>query len=125
MDRGIKLRKWGWLTLFTSAGTLICCALPILLVSLGMGAVVASMAANAPVLITLSMHKTWVFAFSGLLLLISGWVLYKPGSSCPTDPEFAKICESTRKWNFRLYWGSVAVWLVGFFFAFVAVHIFY
>lgn len=125
MYRRIKPRKWGWLTLFTSAGTLICCALPILLVSLGMGAVVASMAANAPVLITLSMHKTWVFAFSGLLLLISGWFLYKPAASCPADPELAKICESTRKWNFRLYWGSVAVWLVGFFFAFAAVHIFY
>lgn len=27
-----------WLTLFTSAGTLVCCALPILFVMLGLGA---------------------------------------------------------------------------------------
>lgn len=125
MNKEIKPRQWGWLPLFTSAGTLVCCALPVLLVSLGMGTVVASMAANVPFLITLSLYKAWVFAFSGLLLLISGWFLYRPGRSCPVDPELANLCESAHKWNLRLYWGSVVVWLVGFFFAFVAVYIFY
>ncbi|MDQ7050407.1 MAG: hypothetical protein Q9M92_13100 [Enterobacterales bacterium] len=36
-------KKWGVIILFTSSATLLCCALPILLVSLGMGAVVASL----------------------------------------------------------------------------------
>ena len=125
MNKETKPRQWGWAILFTSAGTLVCCALPILLVSLGMGTVAASLAANVPFLITLSLHKAWVFAFSGLLLLISGWFLYRPGRSCPVDPELANLCESAHKWNLRLYWGSVVVWTVGFFFAFVAVYIFY
>ena len=49
--------------LFTSTGTLVCCALPILLVSIaGLGSVVASLTNNFPLLITLSQHKGWVLA---------------------------------------------------------------
>lgn len=125
MNQKIKPRKWGWLVLFTSTSTLLCCALPTLFVSLGMGMAVASIAANAPLLIKLSMYKNWVFAFSGLLLLVSGWLLYRRGRYCPTDPELSKICEYTNVWNRRLYWCSVIIWLIGFFFAFLAVYIFY
>jgi len=125
MNQEIKPRKWGWLILFASTSTLLCCALPILFVILGMGSVVASVATNFPILITLSMHKGWVFAISGLLLVISGWFLYRPGRYCPADPVLAEICESTYKWNLRLYWGSVAIWIIGFFFAFLAIYIFY
>jgi mercuric ion transport protein len=33
-----KPRSWSWLLLFTTSGTLLCCALPITLVTLGLGA---------------------------------------------------------------------------------------
>lgn len=125
MVQDIKPRKWGWLILFTSTGTLLCCALPILFVMLGMGSVVASLASNVPLLITLSMHKGLVFGISGGLLLISGWLLYRPGRYCPADPVLAKLCESSYRWNLRLLWASAAIWAVGFFFAFVAVYVFY
>ena len=49
-----KPRTWSWMLLLTTSATLICCAIPILLVTLGMGAVVASMASAAPWLIELS-----------------------------------------------------------------------
>ena len=56
-DVNIKNPKcWGWLILFASTSTLLCCALPILLVSLGLGAVVVSMASSLPFLVTLSQH---------------------------------------------------------------------
>ena len=53
-----------YLSLFTSFGTLLCCALPSLLVLLGLGATVASFLAAVPSLVTLSRHKDWVFAIS-------------------------------------------------------------
>ncbi len=109
----------GWLVLFASTSTLLCCALPILLVSLGMGAVVASMASNIPFLVTLSMHKAWVFAGSGVLLLLGWWVLYRSNRVCPTDPELKHLCTKASKWNIRLYWVSVFIWLIGFFSAFL------
>jgi mercuric ion transport protein len=107
------------ITLFASAGTLICCALPILLVTLGMGAAVASLTSSAPWLVGLSRHKEWVFAFSFVLLLVSAWFIYRPGRSCPTDPELARRCAAIDKVNRGIYWGSVLVWMIGFFAAFL------
>ena len=112
--------KITWLTLFASTGTLICCALPIILVSFGFGATVAALTSSFPLLITLSLHKTWIFAFSGAMLALSGWLLYRPGRSCPTDPELARMCERARTWNRRIYWTSVIIWGLGFFAAYIA-----
>src|ERR1051326_7165489 len=57
-----------YLSLFTSFGTLLCCALPSLLVLLGLGATVASFLSAVPWLVTLSRHKTVVFLVSGILI---------------------------------------------------------
>lgn len=107
------------LTLFTSAGTLVCCALPILLVTIGMGAAVASLTSNVPWLVTLSEHKEWVFAVSFLMLLLCAWFIYRPGRSCPAGPELARACARMDRINRWIYWFSVIVWLIGFFSAFL------
>lgn len=109
-----------WFTLFASTGTLVCCALPIILVTLGLGAAVASLTSAFPFLITLSQHKIWVFAFSGMMLGLSGWLMYRPGRACPTDPVLGRACTKTQVWNRRIYWASVAIWSVGFFAAYLA-----
>lgn len=77
------------LTLFTSSGTLICCALPITLVTLGFGPVVAGLTGAFPGLVVLSQHKVWVFAVSAVLLVFGGWLTYRRGRSCPTAPALA------------------------------------
>lgn len=109
-----------WLTLFASTGTLICCALPIIFVSLGFGATVAALTSSFPLLITLSLHKIWIFAFSGAMLVLSGWLLYRPGRACPTDPDLGQVCDATQTWNRRLYWSSLVIWCIGSFAAFLA-----
>ncbi|PCJ51173.1 MAG: hypothetical protein COA74_01365 [Gammaproteobacteria bacterium] len=108
------------LVLFTTTGTLVCCAIPIALVTLGMGATVASMVSNFPFLVTLSEHKSLVFGISGGLLLLSAWMMYRPGRSCPVDPELGIFCNKTQLWNRRLVWFSVVLWCIGFFAAFLA-----
>ncbi len=110
-------------TLFTSTGTLICCALPIALVTLGMGATVVAMTSVFPFLIVLTKYKIWVFAFSGIMLLVSGWFMYRSGRTCPTEPELGRACQLADKWNKRIYWTSVVIWVVGFFAAYVALPI--
>src|SRR3954447_10778760 len=86
-----------YLSLFTSFGTLFCCALPSLLVLLGLGATVASFLSAVPWLVTLSRHKHWVFAASGLL--IGGNLLYVYGlaRACPTDAPEA--CDSASRFS--------------------------
>ena len=114
------------LTLFTSAGTLVCCALPALFVTLGAGAALAGLVSTAPWLIALSKYKAWTFGISGAMILFAGFMRWKArNASCPIDPAKAAACGRLRKVSGWIYWVSVAIWLVGFFFAFIAVEIFY
>ena len=108
-------------TLFTSSGTLLCCALPALFVSLGAGATLASIISAVPQLIWVSRHKLFVFGLAGAMLLISGLLRLRP-QSCPIDPRLAAACARARKFSALLYWASVAVYAVGFFFAFILPH---
>lgn len=114
-----KPKSWSWVLLFTTSATLTCCALPILLVSVGLGSAVASMASAAPWLITMSLYKGWVFVISGLLIAFSAWAVYRPGRSCPSDPNLAAACERADRWNRRFLWVSAGFWCAGFFAAFV------
>jgi mercuric ion transport protein len=109
-----------WFTLFTSTGTLICCAIPIILVSFGFGASVAALTQIFPLLIFLSIHKIWIFTFSGVLLIISGWLIYRPNRLCPSDPELGLLCYQAQRWNVRFFWLSTLIWGIGFFAAFLA-----
>ena len=68
----------GWLVLFTSSTTLICGALPIVLVSLGLGAVSASWFSNLPFLVIVAQYKTLLFILSGGVLAIAAYLVFKP-----------------------------------------------
>jgi len=114
-------KQWGWLTLFASSTTLICCALPILLVTVGLGAVSAAMFANVPFLGTLAENKFWLFIGSGLILSVSAWSVYRPGRTCPTDPKLAAQCTTADKWNKRVLIFSASMWAIGFIAAYLSV----
>ncbi|WP_413587468.1 hypothetical protein [Bdellovibrio sp. HCB274] len=110
-----------YLTLFSSAGTLICCALPALLVSVGLGAVLAGLANNVPGLIWISEHKVQVFIFAAVMLSLNGvWLFLNRNAPCPIDPELRDACITGRKFSVRVYAISVIIFLVGVFFAFIA-----
>ncbi|WP_413578519.1 hypothetical protein ACLVWU_08270 [Bdellovibrio sp. HCB290] len=110
-----------YLTLFSSAGTLICCALPALLVSVGLGAVLAGLANNVPGLIWISEHKLQVFIFAAVMLSLNGvWLYLNRNAPCPIDPNLRDACIRGRKFSARVYAVSVVIFLVGIFFAFIA-----
>jgi hypothetical protein len=104
-----------WLALFIASGTLICCALPILLVTLGFGAVVASLNYNIPGLMFLAEHKIWTLAFAAFVLMALAWVIWRPNQRCPSEPTFAALCNKSKQWNKRIFWLSSMIWVIGFF----------
>ena len=118
-----KPRFWGWTLIFTTSATLVCCVIPIVLVTIGMGAAVASLASSAPWLIALTMHKGWVFAVSGALIAAGAWAVYRPGRTCPADPELAAACASADKWNRRFVLAAGVMWSIGFFAAYGLVYL--
>jgi len=109
------------LALFGSFGTLLCCALPALLVSLGAGAAVIGLVSAVPQLIWLSEHKVSLFIFAGITIVISGMLRWlNRNAPCPADPAQAKTCLRLRKLSAWIFYGSLAMYATGVFFAFIA-----
>jgi mercuric ion transport protein len=111
----------GYFSLFTSVGTLLCCALPSLLVLFGLGASVASMLSFMPWLVTLSQHKQWTFLISGALIALSFVNMYciAPrfrAEQCSLDDPTA--CEGASRVSKLLLWASAVIYAVGFFVAY-------
>ena len=115
-----------FISLFTSTGTLICCALPALLVSIGAGAVMAGLIEAVPHITWLGKHKTLVFTFAAMMIALSGFIQWRARHlPCPTDPAKAKACLRTRRVSWIIWWISLAAFVVGAFFAFFAQYIFF
>ncbi|MBX2833668.1 MAG: hypothetical protein KTR28_01715 [Micavibrio sp.] len=114
------------LSLFTSAGTLLCCALPALLVSLGMGAALASLMSNAPWLSVITDYKLYIFAGAGVMLVLASFMQWQARyAPCPADPAKAKACARLRKISVAILVFSILIYLTGVFFAFFAADLFY
>jgi mercuric ion transport protein len=111
-----------YFSLFTSLSTLLCCALPSLLVLFGLGASVASMLSFMPWLVTLSQHKQWTFTISGVLIAASFVNIYYiapriRAKECSADDPSA--CEEASRLSIILLWVSAAIYAVGVFVAYV------
>ncbi len=116
-----KVAAASTVALFTTFGTLVCCALPALFVALGAGAALAGLVSTVPWLVELSRHKLWVFGGAAALLLLAGVMLWRARYlPCPTDAEQAKACTRLRKLSGWIYVIAVFIYLTGFFFAFIA-----
>ncbi|MCI0432248.1 MAG: hypothetical protein L0271_01170 [Gemmatimonadetes bacterium] len=105
-----------WAAVAGSIATLVCCALPALLVLAGFGTAVAGVLSAAPWLVTLSRHKGWVFVTAAVLIMSSRFYaehvaprFVPPGAACPPA-----LSRATR----MAWWVSVVVYAAGLFVAY-------
>ena len=116
----IKPNWAAYLSLFGSASTLICCALPAVVVTLAGGAAMISLTTAVPQLIWLSEHKLALFIISGLMLAVAGyWQWRQRYAPCPIDPVQAAACTRLRRINLGVYLFSLLMFVIGFSFAFI------
>ena len=117
-----------YFSLFSSFSTLICCALPSVLVLLGMGTAVASLLSAAPWLVSLSRHKIWTFSIAGTLIAASFVMTYvvaprlQRGDVCAADDPTTygpTTCGEVSKLSRIVLWGSALIWSGGFFVAYL------
>ena len=114
-------RGTAWFSIFTSASTLVCCAMPAFLVSIGAGAALVSLTSTFPQLIWLSEHKLGVFGLAGAMLFIAGLMQWRARRlPCPVDAALARRCTRQRRMSMLIYWISVTIYAIGAFFAFGA-----
>lgn len=124
MEKLIKLKDdfVSIASLFTSFSTLICCALPSLLVAIGMGAVLAGMVSDFPLLVTLSQYKNWTFLGAGLLIGFNFWLFYgrKKNEACEIDENGKETaCDTAARWSKVILWISAGIYLAGVFMAYL------
>lgn len=111
-----------YFSLFTSVGTLLCCALPSVLVLFGLGASLTSVLSSMPWLVLLSRHKVWTFVLSGILIALSFVQMYyiapriRARGCSPEDPQ---ACDDASTFSKALLWVSTSIYTVAFFVAFV------
>jgi hypothetical protein len=122
---GVREQRQGivsaWLALVASGSTLVCCALPALLVALGAGAALSSLVAVFPQIVWLSEHKGPIFGGATIAMVLGGALQWRNrGAPCPVDPALRAACLRTRRFSLRLWWLSLALLAVGGWFAFVA-----
>jgi len=96
-------------------GTLLCCALPITLVALGAGTVMASLVATAPWITVLSRHKEIVFVGAGLLLLLDYRILFRSSSPVCRPGGVCHVSHPFGRWMRFLFYLSVLLYAVGVF----------
>lgn len=122
-DGLVESRASWWtsvLSVFASSSTLVCCALPALLVALGAGAALSSLVSVFPQIVWLSEYKIGLFVFAGLAMVGSGLLQWRNRTApCPSDPALRHACLRTRKMSSRVYLVSLALYGVGGWFAFV------
>ena len=107
-----------WFSIFTSASTLLCCALPALLVALGAGAALATLVGAVPQIVWVSENKTLVFVGAGVMLAVAGYLQYRARFlPCPADPALAAACSRQRRVSNVIYFVSLAIYVIGVGFA--------
>jgi hypothetical protein len=122
-QRARRAALLNYFSLFSSFSTLICCALPSVLVLLGMGTAVASLLSAAPWLVSLSRHKIWTFSIAGTLIAASFVMTYvvaprlQRGDVCAADDP--TTCGEVSKLSRVVLWSSALIWSGGFFVAYL------
>jgi mercuric ion transport protein len=123
VQRAKRATLLNYFSLFSSFSTLICCALPSVLILLGMGTTVASLLSAAPWLVNLSRHKIWTFSIAGVLIAMSFVMTYltaprlRHGGTCDADDP--TTCGEVSKVSRVILWGSAVIWSCGFFVAYL------
>jgi mercuric ion transport protein len=123
VQRAKRAALLNYFSLFSSFSTLICCALPSVLVLLGMGTTVASSLSAAPWLVSLSRHKIWTFSIAGVLISMSFVMTYlvaprlRRGEVCEADDP--TTCGEVSKVSRLILWTSAVIWSCGFFVAYL------
>ena len=115
-----NIKHLSFLSLFTSTGTILCCALPALLVTIGAGAALSSLISTFPEIIWVSKYKEYIFTAAFILIILSGYLQWQARKlPCPADKLLAAQCMKAREISLVIYFVSVVILIIGFTFAFV------
>lgn len=119
----MKQKLFSILALFTSTGTLLCCALPAALAAVAGGAAVGTMLSALPWLIPLSRHKGVLFIVAGVLIAFNAILVLRPRGKVACSITGGKGCEVAGSFSKAMLWISIGIYTIGAAFAYALVPI--
>lgn len=117
----MKEKVMSFLSLFGSSATLLCCALPAALSVIAGGAAVGSLISVFPWLIPISKYHNWIFLVAGILLFVNGVSVLRPKGKVACTVTGGKGCDVAGGFSKRMFWFSIILYGIGFFFAYLYV----
>ena len=106
--------------LLSSSSTLLCCAFPAILVSMGAGAVFANVISVFPALTVVSRFKVEITVVTLIILVAVGILHLKTAKMpCPADPSLGRACLKSRKRSRIVYYLSCSVFGTASIFTFI------
>ena len=121
--RGVKEKVISFLVLFTSTGTLLCCALPASLAAIAGGSAVVGLMSTFPWLAPLSQYKGWIFLVAGVLIGFNALLSFRPKGAVACAITGGKGCEVAGRFSRVMLWTSIVVYAVGAFMSYAIVPI--
>ncbi len=121
--RGVKEKVISFLALFTSTGTLLCCALPASLAAIAGGSAVVGLMSTFPWLAPLSQHKGWIFLVAGVMIGFNALLAFRPKGTVACAITGGKGCEVAGSFSRVMLWTSIVVYAVGVFMSYAIVPI--
>jgi len=119
----MKEKIISFFSLFTSTGTLLCCALPAAIAALAGGAAIGAYVSTFPWIIPLSQHKGWLFLIAGVLIAVNGLLTLRPQSKLVCAVTGGKGCEVAGSFSKKMFWISAAIYGFGVFMTYLLVPI--
>jgi len=99
----------------------VCCALPALFISLGMGASFASLVSHVPALVWLSEYKIYFFIMTAIFLSLGFYMLFIYPQSCPPEKDLAIACQDSKKVSKIVFILSAIIFIIAVFFSYIYV----
>ena len=119
-EKYIQSPMVNFFALLSSSSTLLCCALPAILVSMGAGAVFANIISVFPALTVISRFKVEITIMTFIILVAVGVLHSKTAKMpCPADPSLGRACLKSRKRSRNVYYLSCFLFVTASIFTFI------
>ena len=103
-----------WSALFLSSTSLFCCALPSLLVTLGMSSVVIFLTAHFQILVSISEYKFMLLLISGVLIILAQLQINQIQQKCAWQKGGENVCASFVTVQKTILFVAKILWSIGF-----------
>ena len=101
--------------LISNGGVMLCCVLPAILVSLGLGSTMVTFLNEYPIFIKITEYKNYIFSVVLFILFFNGFVIYKNRNKFCEIEGLKNECSQVKSVSILLYIFSIIIYLISLF----------